>query len=1354
LAGYSTISAEFAQFLHTEHRRILPFVGAGVSVDAGVPAAADLARLIAARAREDGADISELELGFSEVCSTVTAQLGHGTLQEITAHVVSGLPLTPTPLQRLIVRCPLGVIVTTNYESSLSVAAEQAGLIPVVRTPEESAVLAEPGEGEVVILHLHGTVERPKTIALPGPSMKALASDEALKVVLRGLVAARSVVYLGYRLPPDDAYLQGELRLLRELFSDRREHRVLIPRSELQLRAAEFEQLQTTAGVRVETFDSSKGYQALQHAALLIAPAKTTEAPGEALARVREQAVTNYYLHPPILPIEPENDRDFDSRVAIAQMGLGTERLISVEDLLDERCSLIVGEPGMGKTQLLYRLGRQSIERQPLFIRLSALSAQLLDDDEPEPVLTVAARSAKVFSDGIAPPSTSGLDEKAYLILFDALDEVTLEKRPGVVQMICRIAERYPQHSIVVTSRINGEAMSLAERGFATFRSVRNAGWGRRYLIQVRGIPEERVDEFSRETQTISDLLAIPQYAALIGERLASEGAEDLPATGFELLIDVAVRDLIRQLEDIGAPAESAFRWLRTLAVVLELRGRTEASAAEFATLPAPAGLSSDAARERLVERALLRDVPDIAALQANAIQEALAAHALLEADDPKQTLLAVAASEIAGEIVFRRDLDHMIDLFYEGAPSELRAELRALDELRWARTARGDLPSEEIGYVLDAIWRIYLEREVWIDRNGGREVRDARSAVERLVRAAPQEGERRRAAWLAATASERPTEQANAAFCLQQLERDRDTLGWIERLLNGSNAVVRRHAAVAARTIYPKGEAAEVLDALRAAYGREADELAAETIGYALLGLTDQEDLPSLVRSLRNNPTGWLRLSYGAPRQLRLSDALRLFLETGISSREDENLLDEIADRTPLADWMDGDVQMLAALAVDSRRILHGRFKGAGLLEELATAHPEAALAGAADSASVETVWPDVLFLQRIPLERLREAASGDLERPLGQLIEIIERREQGPADAEEGELVQIEPGVPKTLQERLDDPGFVGAVEIVGIDSTELSRLAAQVTSLVADQRALLTEAVERWFPTNLTASIKLEDGRGSCPRSLPPALAFSAALDLPLTEKRWMEIFTSGAVWFSWDAANWLKRHYPHGHETEIAELVASMRSETRLRLALDSLPDGVAPEIGDAVAAAFIAIDRDDAVFLLARVRESAQTDVLKKIRSEARSPLIRRQAQRELAEAGDADAQREELRLMIDDIRRDPAAYSLDGFTWAGQVQPEVVAELGALLRVVVTASDRSGDLSRRVQTALAATRSEAAVALYDELIADANVDGASFLRYQRDEIARTLASERSLAALPTPLDELASWLAARGVAIA
>src|SRR5439155_6780837 len=113
------------------------------------------------------------------------------------------------------------------------------------------------------------------------------------------------------------------------------------------------------------------------------------------------------------------------------------------------------------------------------------------------------------------------------------------------------------------------------------------------------------------------------------------------------------------------------------------------------------------------------------------------------------------------------------------------------------------------------------------------------------------------------------------------------------EPLLEDDNSVVRRHAATAAREL---GDAAQVLlPALERAYRAEADELAAETIGWAIFRLTPEERRVDAVNLLNENAIGWRRISY-LVEELGLDEALTVLARTGIRSDEDERLLSEIA--------------------------------------------------------------------------------------------------------------------------------------------------------------------------------------------------------------------------------------------------------------------------------------------------------------------------------------------------------------------------------------------------------------------------------------------------------------------------
>jgi hypothetical protein len=1119
--------------------------------------------------------------------------------------------------------------------------------------------------------------------------------------------------------------------------------RTLAQLKEFEARRAELARLEAF-GVAVDTFESDRGYQALEQAALLIAPGSTVEGQGQ-LPRVRDRA--EYYLPPSLLPEDRNRDRvEPDSRLVMAQLGFA-DSTRSPDDVLACRRAVVMAEPGMGKTQLLYHLGQIESDRISVVMKLTELAAQL-GDDAPEQALAAALSRGRGIGDDVPPPSRDALDGNAYTLLFDALDEVGAGQRQAVVALLINLAERYPQHSIVVTTRVTDDILALESAGFEVFRIPRDGAWGRRYL-EHRGIPDERVSQLFADVQTVTDLVAVPQYAALIGERLAQEPLEPIPVTGFGLMIEVGVKDAVRrEAENLGYSQAQLYRWLRLVALSLELRGRLTATIEELSEIPGPEELRTAEARERLVERALLQDIPNVAALQTNAVQEALAADALLHMDQPVEALGEAAVTTLAGHPVFRADLDHMIDLFYEGAPSEIRPALRDLDTLRWARTARADAPAAEREEALDTLWNVYVERRVWLDTNQGREVRDARSAVRRLIAAIGDVGDERRTRWLDGLQSAEPTTRANATFFLSQLGFDEHTRDWLEPLLRDDNSVVRRHAVAAALGVEEAGQT--LLPALRDTYPEEHDELTAEAIGDAIFELTAPEERIEALNLLVTNPLGWGRISYLVT-DLELDDALAVFERIGIRDDSDERYLSEIAIKRSAEDWTDVQVQTLVKVLLQSQRVYYREFRERDLLEELARAHPDAAISAVQAEAPDDVNWNDLSFLQRIPRERLAAAAEGRLQSPLTTLLEILALRE-GQGDAPQTPERPPAPQ-PPTLAKIIEDGSLEGRAR-ARIPRPLLESYTRQVDELSPEQREQLAESVARLWPDEgLREVVRVEGNSGTAPAALEAALAFSTALDLPLDTDRWFEIFETRSVFFWWPSTEWLSRHGEGVDEARAVTAFESLETEFQVRQALSSL-HSVSDAAADAAALALIRINSVDSIFTLHEFRERGQLDALRRIEADAQEPEIRRAAQRELAAAGDLEAQRRELRQMRDDLAANPRAYAQEGFAWAEAAQPETIQELELLLQQIVEAgADFGGGLERSLQQAFAATRNERAIAAYDAVIEDAGIAASGFFRYRRDELARRLSRDDALARLPEPLAEVAQWAIDHGLEI-
>jgi hypothetical protein len=107
--------------------------------------------------------------------------------------------------------------------------------------------------------------------------------------------------------------------------------------------------------------------------------------------------------------------------------------------------------------------------------------------------------------------------------------------------------------------------------------------------------------------------------------------------------------------------------------------------------------------------------------------------------------------------------------------------------------------------------------------------------------------------------------------------------------------------------------------------------------------------------------------------------------------------------------------------------------------------------------------------------------------------------------------------------------------------------------------------------------------------------------------------------------------------------------NLDTEFQVRQALNCL-ESISDAVADAAASALIRINAIDSIFMLRDFRERNQLDVLRRLHEEGEAAEIRRAAQRELAEAGDVEAQQAELAAMRVELAANANAYSPEGFS--------------------------------------------------------------------------------------------------------
>lgn len=100
------LDTDLVATLRDARDRVVPFVGAGLVGEAGVPDATVAARALAERAANHGVDVP---LGsFTDTCDAYARHFGAEALQRAVAEIVSSTTPRPTKALTAVVRCPRG----------------------------------------------------------------------------------------------------------------------------------------------------------------------------------------------------------------------------------------------------------------------------------------------------------------------------------------------------------------------------------------------------------------------------------------------------------------------------------------------------------------------------------------------------------------------------------------------------------------------------------------------------------------------------------------------------------------------------------------------------------------------------------------------------------------------------------------------------------------------------------------------------------------------------------------------------------------------------------------------------------------------------------------------------------------------------------------------------------------------------------------------------------------------------------------------------------------------------------------------------------------------------------------------
>jgi HEAT repeat protein len=1293
---------DLARWIAKTPGKVIPFVGAGMTLPAGAPDANALAAALGGRF---SLDPSAHDCGLPAVTRQASEAHGVRAVQEQLAAIITGLRLHLTPALTALAGTQARRILTTNYDDGLERAAAARGISATSLLASDPRMLDEPEPGELHVIHLHGVPGKPESLVLPGKTTNALDDDEVFTTFVRATMAHRSVVFLGFSLAMTEVHVHHVLRWLSGKVAGAPTHHLLLAADEIAARPADMEAVAGYGNVTVVPYPTDAAHSAVERVALSLAPRAGNSA-GD-----RERLT---WVQPPLLRVAADDDPErVQQRIAGIEGGWGDPAdLHEPQDLLAERRCLVIGAPGMGKTTLLERLARTG-QRTTAIAKLRHF--------QPSAKGVPRGRAVHRLLMGLdgEPLALEVLQGNDAVLLLDGLDEVREDERQAAVEAVIAAGQAWSGHTWIVTSRPGAAAAALADNGFLTYRIPLSRAWARTYL-QTRSVPSDRIARAMLDGYGLGDLLSIPLFAERLADRLLDE--LDASTGPLDLLVDEQYAATRREAKRHGYPADELATWLRSLAVGLELRGRSAATVDELKTVPGPS--PSEEVRGALVEATLLADVPGSAEFPAKTLQEGLCADAILKCRDPVATLRHVATATVEGYEWLRSDLDFTLDLVFEHCDGATRKRLKDLDPGRWARTVATRGTAADAAEAFDIIWDWHADHGLRFGWGGESGLRTSREAVAEIVRRWPAAIEARLDELVSQLDSPDESARSRALSVLSLLQDDERVVGWVLRGLSDERSRIIAEAAAAAGRLRLNGAHGELLELLD-----DPEERVRRAALQALIEIADTDELPVIAGRVRGNG-----LRGVAPRLLE-----RLDLDTGMALVATGTGMDEV--RAWMLDRLVETAHPDAWSAERVRRLMQCCDVVGGIGEpdldrvaQVLRRHPDAAISAIRLRPLEGRPWGSrlaLLALRRVGPQVVEDDEHADLRVAMERAV------------AEDAEIRQRQQSHERwrtRLAALLDEQG-------VDIDPGELEPPLMR-RDIDERHRDLLLELVERWWPPGPLDKL---DDEGWVPIQTRVMLNVGAALEAPLPRDRWLALLDAHLraprhhPELSGDAvASWLARTYTPDDERAIVERIAEApHGEVLSKLIAIS---GARPHA--AAVARLRKIGPEASWWLNAAglLCERGAVDEVRTLLNDDLPPKVRAGLLERLATYGDEEAQLEVIRGLT---QRVEAGDAPDGVHWWVRTPVDVAA----LHQLADAAIRHDANETLNFAVGLLAERADVEALRTFDALAATHGRQRRWLRLQAVSLARRIATQRVLARLPSDLGELVAHVEAISVAL-
>jgi len=1193
------------------------------------------------------------------------------------------------------------LVLTLNYDRLVERAAVQAGRQVQTLGVEDIHDLLNDGlvepDDSLRVLHLHGSLDdRPEELVLDAATYASRADNQHVRDLFAALLASYNLCIIGSSF--EEHYLASVLQA----------RRPSTPRHVIVCDAPAADRiLNGSAAVSHHVHNVLVcDYPCGDHGVLDDFCERLVycePAPSASTATVATAAPEPDPLYEARRFIEPSKLASHGPYALEVSLALGQLQVLDEDDLRAERRAVVIGGPGSGKSLLLANLAAlPSAGERSVLVRMRDVRQVV---GEPDLLLAAWVTAGRVL-DGGGPVPITGVSDgsvRVHLIL-DGLDELPRDDRARVAAAIVRVGEALPEQRLTVSSRPSS-ALESFNANWRQFELLCDLQW-RPNLLERAGTDEDRLaTQLRRLYPVVEPLLRVPFFLRGMLKLLQSGS---IPKDGLDLALGL-LRLLLAQDEQLRALGTSLDDWLQRVALTMLLNGSSALSTADLGQLGdrsdlGDAGLVTDV----LVSRSLLLESSDRYAFQHRVFAEALVAEFLL--DQPPEDWLDILAPRAGGHSMLREDWVGVSDLLLPRS-SRWRAALAERNPRAAARCTPPNAPVEERRHAGQLLWDRARNLEVWIDGFASPGVRSDGEVIGSLMQAG---GLKELEVEVRDALTHRSRFQRSNAVDVVTRAGVSDAEGLLRRVLaDDPDPVVRKGGAYAALRLKLNG----LVGMLERRAVSAEDEAEAEDLAAAALALTPQTERLELAIKLLAAGIDKVR-DTAAMDDLAPATRIR-WLAVSMRGRKDEpwrarEQLDVIVTKlTRPTKRQAAHVAFVAAVAqANSERITdflrRHRHSAVGLIEAL--------------EEDLVDDYEIIDLLLAVGSRALRRQGASQ------QVLEVVDSWEQARAR-------------PVPQPSRVLTPSHtakpIGLAEVMAIDDRDRrlrlllapgERLSHEVPDASDDiKRQVIAELDQLWGEQDLREFVEIDGNKVTIRHWAAAILLYGPRLEWQLTAERWVQTALCG--WLFPPQLTWLRQQAdtervnralqqnpsPRG----LADL-AELSHDRDLPLLLKSIMQ-IAPEM----------LPKDRLERIISRLAQAHRPDLLSQLAGHG--PATESLVGPYLAASGDLTAQRGQIKALIERLRRGESIMFRET-DWLTALEDSSLFDLlteAISLAAVSPRGDESplDSVLAPLQAAAARVDPLAAIAFYDQLIADRPWPGAQFLIHRRDALVQGLILE-------------------------